>query len=304
LISCAMPVSERFPLLVVDIGNTSTVLGLAEPEAQSGKLQSGKFQGGEFQGGELQLSHTWRLRTNRELLPDDLALQLHSLLNLSGRPPPVSAVLSSVAPPLGQNYSLALRQHFGVEALEVSAQNLPEVTVELDQPGSVGADRLCNLYGADRYLTDPEYGSHEYAVVVDFGTSTNFDVIGQGRRFLGGVLATGAQVSADALFARAAKLPRISLEAPLTTIGKNTVHALQSGLVFGYAEMVDGLLRRIRAELDAPAVTIATGGFAQTIRGICREIDHYDETLTLRGMVELWVSQTSSSGSSSSGRGE
>ena len=264
---------HRFPLLVVDIGNTSTVLGLAEPS----------------ETGELHLTHTWRLRTNRELLPDDLALQLHSLLNLSGTPPPGSAVLSSVAPPLGQNYLLALRQHFAVEALEVSAKNLPDVRVELDQPDAVGADRLCNLFGAERYLT-----GHEYAVVVDFGTSTNFDVIGRGRRFIGGVLATGAQVSADALFARAAKLPRIVLEAPFSAIGKNTVHALQSGLVFGYAEMVDGLLRRIRSELGSPAVTIATGGFARTIQGICREIDHYDETLTLRGMVELWVSQTRS----------
>ena len=261
----------RFPLLVVDIGNTSTVLGLAAPPAGSGTPL---------------LTHTWRLRTNRELLPDDLALQLHSLLNLSGTTPPGSAVLSSVAPPLGQNYLLALRQHFGIEALEVSAENLPDVSIELDQPGAVGADRLCNLFGAEMYLS-----GHEYAVVVDFGTSTNFDVIGRGRRFIGGVLATGAQVSADALFSRAAKLPRIALEAPASAIGKNTVHALQSGLVYGYAEMVDGLLRRIRAELDAPAVTIATGGFARTIRGICREIDHYDDTLTLRGMVELWASQ-------------
>jgi type III pantothenate kinase len=266
-----MPATSAFPLLVIDIGNTSTVLGLAEPEAG---------------GGGLRLSHTWRLRTNRELLPDDLALQLHSLLNLNGTPAPRSAVLSSVAPPLGQNYLLALKQHFGVEAFEVSAENLPGVTVELDQPGAVGADRLCNLFGAGRYLHD-----FEYAVVVDFGTSTNFDVIGRGQRFIGGVLATGAQVSADALFARAAKLPRIALEAPSTAIGKNTVHALQSGLVYGYAEMVDGLLRRIRSELNAPAVAIATGGFSRTIEGICREIDVYDDTLTLRGMVELWASQ-------------
>jgi len=157
-----MPVrSTRFPLLAVDIGNTSTVLGLAEPSPLS---------------DELTLTHTWRLRSNRDLLPDDLALQLHSLLNLSGATPPGSAVLSSVAPPLGQNYLLALRQHFAVEALEVSAENLPDVRVELDQPTAVGADRLCNLYGAGRYLD-----GYEYAVVVDFGTSTNFDVIGRGR---------------------------------------------------------------------------------------------------------------------------
>lgn len=250
----------------MDVGNTSTVLGLADASHT--------------------LTHTWRVRTGREMLPDDLALQLRGLLDLAGAQAPRAAVLSSVAPPVGQNYALALKRHFAVDAFEVSAENLPDVRVELDQPGAVGADRLCNLFGAEKYLRE-----HEYAVVVDFGTSTNFDVIGRGRRFMGGVLATGAQVSADALFARAAKLPRITLEAPASAIGKNTVHALQSGLVFGYAEMVDGLLRRIRAELPGPAVAIATGGFARTVEGICREIDHYDETLTLRGLVELWASR-------------
>ena len=258
--------SARFPLLAIDIGNTSTVLGLADET--------------------LTLIQTWRVRTNRDLLPDDLALQVGALLALSGAPRPRSAVLSNVAPPLGQNYLLALEAHFGIQAFVVSAQNLPDVQVELSEPGNVGADRLCNLFGAERYLAQAEY-----AVVVDFGTSTNFDVIGRGRRFVGGVLATGAQVSADALFARAAALPRITLQAPASAIGKNTVHALQSGLVFGYAEMVDGLLRRIRAELPSGAVTIATGGFARTVEGICTEIEHYDDTLTLRGLVELWASR-------------
>ena len=256
----------HFPLLAVDIGNTSTVLGLADET--------------------LNLTHTWRVRTNREVLPDDLALQLHGLFTLAGAPIPRAAVLSSVAPPVGENYALALKRHFMIDAFNVASENLPDVSVELDTPGAVGADRLCNLFGAEKYMTH-----HEYAVVVDFGTSTNFDVIGKGRRFLGGVLATGAQVSADALFARAAKLPRINLTAPATAIGKNTVHALQSGLVFGYAEMVDGLLRRIQSELPAEAVNIATGGFSRKVQGICQEIDYYDETLTLRGLVELWASR-------------
>ncbi|WP_135229614.1 type III pantothenate kinase [Deinococcus fonticola] len=255
-----------FPLLAVDIGNTSTVLGLADDS--------------------LNLTHTWRIRTNRDVLPDDLALQLHGLFTLAGAAVPRAAVLSSVAPPVGENYALALKRHFMIDAFSVAAENLPDVRVELDTPGVVGADRLCNLFGAEKYMTH-----HEYAVVVDFGTSTNFDVIGRGRRFLGGVLATGAQVSADALFSRAAKLPRITLAAPETAIGKNTVHALQSGLVFGYAEMVDGLLRRIQSELPGEAVTIATGGFSRTVQGICQEIDYYDETLTLRGLVELWASR-------------
>lgn len=254
------------PLLAFDIGNTSTVLGLTDQD--------------------LNITRSWRVRTNRELLPDDLALQLRGLLALSGAPTPKSAVLSSVAPPLGENYALALERHFGIEPFSVSVASLPEVRVELDEPSALGADRLANLFGAEKYLAD-----HEYAIVVDFGTSTNFDVVGRGRRFVGGVLATGPQVSADALFARAAKLPRVALTAPGSAIGRNTVHALQSGLVYGYAEMVDGMLRRLRAELPAPALAVATGGFARTLEGICREIDVYDDTLTLRGLVELWASR-------------
>ncbi|AFZ69211.1 type III pantothenate kinase [Deinococcus peraridilitoris] len=255
------------PLLAVDIGNTSTVLGLTDEG--------------------LELRQTWRIRTNRDLLPDDLALMIRGLLDLAGNAPrPAFAVLSSVAPPVGQNLQLALEKYFGIHAFDVSAESLPDVRVHLDEPRAIGADRLANLFGAERYL-----GQHEYAIVVDFGTSTNFDVIGRGRQFLGGVLATGAQVSADALFARAAKLPRVNLSAPERALGRNTVEALQSGLVFGYAEMVDGMLRRLRAELPGPAVSVATGGFSRTIEGICREIDVFDDTLTLRGLVELWSSR-------------
>lgn len=255
-----------FPLLAIDIGNTSTVLGLADQH--------------------LNLSHTWRIQTSRDMFPDDLAAQMYSLFRVANSPMPKAAILSSVAPPVGENYAQALEKHFGIQAFSVNSSNLPDISIELDTPETLGADRLCNLFGAERYMAE-----HEFAIVVDFGTSTNFDVIGKGRRFIGGVLATGAQVSANALFSRAAKLPRISLEMPAQTIGKNTVDALQSGLVFGYAEMVDGILRRIQGELPSPAVTIATGGFARTIQGICQEIDHYEDSLTLRGLIEMWASR-------------
>lgn len=257
-----------FPLLAVDVGNTTTVLGLAN--------------------AHYQLTHNWRVRTNRQLLPDDLAEQLSGLLNLSQAPAPQSAVLSSVAPPLGENYASALKKYFGIEALSVKADQLPDVSIELDASTNLGADRLCNLFGVESYLESQEC---EFGIVVDFGTSTNFDVIGRGRRFLGGVLATGAQLSADALFSHAAQLPRIHLEAPRSALGKNTRHALQSGLVFGYAEMVDGMIRRLKAEIGGPAVVVATGGFASKVKGICREIEHYDETLTLSGLLRLWRSR-------------
>lgn len=259
------------PLLAVDVGNTSTVIGLTDER--------------------LRIVHSWRIRTNRDQLPDDLALTLKGLFELSDAAPPAHAVLSSVAPPVGQNLQIALRRHFGLEAFDVLAETLPDVRVHLDDPRAIGADRLANLFGAEQHFGAPREGVTDHVIVVDFGTSTNFDVIGRGREFLGGVLATGAQVSADALFARAAKLPRVNLTPPARTLGQNTTHALQSGLVFGYAEMVDGLLRRLRAELPGPAKAVATGGFSRTVEGICQEIDAYDDDLTLRGLVTLWASR-------------
>lgn len=263
-----------FPLLVIDIGNTSTVLGLANDTYE--------------------LQHNWRVRTKRDLLPDDLARQLYSLFSMSKAEFPRAAVLSSVAPPVGENYVIALQKYFDIETLSVQADQLPDVQLELETNTNLGADRLCNLFGVERYLgTDPSsHSTYQFAVVVDFGTSTNFDIVGTGRRFLGGVLATGAQISADALFAHAAQLPRINLEAPQSVIGKSTKHALQSGLVFGYAEMVDGIIRRIKTELAGPTVTVATGGFAQTIKHICHEIDYYDELLTLNGLLQIWKTRT------------
>lgn len=265
----AQRLSTLQPLLAIDIGNTSTVLGLTDSAGH--------------------LVQTWRIRTNRDLLPDDLARQVRSLFAMSGCELPRQAVLSSVAPPVGENYAAGLSLRFGMEVFSVFSAALPNVSVELDDPSAVGADRLCNLFGAEKYLA---LTGREYAIVVDFGTSTNFDVIGKGRRFLGGVLATGPQVSADALFARAAKLPRIALEPPAQAIGRNTVDALKSGMVFGYADMTDGMLRRLRNELDAPAVTVATGGFSHVLEGICTQVEYFDDGLTLRGLIEMWYARS------------
>ncbi|MBB6097559.1 type III pantothenate kinase [Deinobacterium chartae] len=251
------------PLLAIDVGNTSTVLGLI--------------------GADDTVLHRWRVRTARDLLPDDLALTLSGLLGLVGAPTPAAAILSSVVPPLGQNLRAALEAHWRIPVLEVGASNLPEVRIDLEDPRAIGADRLVNLYGAQPYLEAGQYG-----IIVDFGTATTFDVVQAPLRFMGGVIAPGPATAADALFSRTAKLPRVLLEAPPQAVGRNTAEAIQSGLVFGYAEMVDGMVARLSRELPAAPRVIATGGFARTLEGHCRSVHVYDDDLTVRGLVRIW----------------
>lgn len=258
-------------LLTVDVGNTSVVLGLHDDTGA--------------------MLYRWRIRTVREWLPDNYAVTLRSLFELSGLPAPSSAVVSSVAPPVGHNMAVALRHYWQMVVLEVSSETLSWVSVEIDEPRTVGADRLLNTVGAQPYLTEQEYG-----IVVDFGTATTFDVVARGNRFLGGAIAPGPATSADALFEKTAKLPRVSLIAPARAIGRNTTEALQSGLVLGYAELIDGMIRRISAELPSAPVVMATGGFAATLEGICHNIHYYDEDLTLKGLLDIWREAKSSYG--------
>ena len=251
-------------LLAVDVGNTSTVLGLLDSSDK--------------------VLHSWRVRTDRALLPDNYALTLRGLLELSNSPAPDAAILSSVAPPVGANIRVALERYWKIPTLEVGANNLDGyISIEFPEKGAVGADRLVNMVGAMRYLEPLGYG-----IVVDFGTATTFDVVAQPNRFLGGVIAPGPMTSADALFSATAKLPRVALTAPTQAMGRSTVEAIQSGLVFGYAEMVDGMVRRLSSELPQKPRVIATGGFARTLEGICREIEVFDDDVTLRGLVKIW----------------
>ena len=247
-------------LLAVDVGNTSTVLGLFE--------------------GETLRAH-WRVSTNRQRMADQYAVLLKNLLELDGVPPPTRAVLSSVAPPVERELSRALGRYWGVGSVVVSSAALsPLLDVQTDNPREVGADRLVNAVAALRYDADA-------FIVIDFGTATNFDLVVKPDKLLGVALAPGPMVAADALFARAAKLPRVDLVAPERAVGKNTVTALQSGLVFGYAAMVDGMVARFTKEID-PALgkplVIATGGFASVVEGHCEAVDLFEPLLTLRGL--------------------
>ena len=252
-------------LLAVDVGNTSTVLGLFE--------------------GSLLRAH-WRVATDRLRMADEYAVLLTNLLELSRLAPPTDMIVSSVVPHVERELAQALSRYWGVASRSVNSRSLAGLlSIETDNPLEVGADRLVNTVAALEY-------DAESFIVVDFGTAANFDVIRKPNRLLGVALAPGPMVAAEALFARAAKRPRVELVAPPLAIGKNTVTALQSGLVFGYAEMVDGMVRRLTEELSeelggelgSPPLVIATGGFAEVVRGHCRSVDRFEPLLTLHGL--------------------
>ncbi|MEJ2290148.1 MAG: type III pantothenate kinase [Deinococcales bacterium] len=247
-------------LLAVDVGNTTTVLGM-------------------YRGDELVAS--WRVATDRMRMADEYAVLLSRLLELEGLEPPDEAIVSSVVPPVAPELSGALRRYWNVPVRLVTSDLVaPLLDVATDNPREVGADRMVNAVAALQYEADA-------FIVVDFGTATNFDVVVRPNRLVGVALAPGPGVAAEALFSRAAKLPRVDLVAPEHAIGRNTVTALQSGLVFGYAAMVDGMVERLAAEIDEQLgrpLVIATGGFADVVKPHARSVDVTDPLLTLRGL--------------------
>jgi type III pantothenate kinase len=203
---------------------------------------------------------------------------------------PESAVtgiaIASVVPPLTRPMEEMCERYFSQKALVIDATNAG-MTVRYTPAGDVGADRIVNAVAAW-----DKYGKRDSRplIVVDFGTGTTFDVISTAGEYLGGVICPGINISAEALFQRAARLPRVEVRKPPVVIGQNTVNAMQSGLFFGYVEMVDGLIRRIRAELAGgdKAITIATGGLAEVISGESAFIEHVDPNLTLDGLRLIW----------------
>ena len=242
-------------LLTVDVGNTNTVLGL-------------------FDGPELYESY--RIKTDPRVTADELALMFRGLL--VGHPPPDGmAVCSTVPAVLDQLRAMFDRYFAGVPAIVVGPGVRTGVPLLYDNPREVGPDRVVNTLAAHTLYGGP-------AVVVDFGTSTNFDVVSPRGEFLGGALAPGIEISVDALAARAARLFKVELVEPRSVIGKTTGEALQSGLVYGFAGQVDGMVRRIAAELGADPVVIATGGLSHLMFGVCESLDHHEPDLTLIGL--------------------
>jgi type III pantothenate kinase len=249
-------------LLAVDVGNTNTVLGV-------------------FRGDEL-VAH-WRIQTNAARTSDEYAVLLRSLLELQrfAWGSITHGIISSVVPPAVFGLTRFFKQHLDIAALLVGPGIKTGMPILYENPREVGADRIVNSVAAYEHVRGG-------CIVVDFGTATTWDVVTPRGEYLGGVIAPGVQISAEALYAHAAKLPRVEIGRPPKVVGRNTVSSMQAGLLFGYAGMVDALVERIRAEVEFPARCLATGGLARLVASEARTIEETDELLTLKGLKILF----------------
>jgi type III pantothenate kinase len=245
-------------LLAADVGNTEIVLGM-------------------FRAGELE--QTWRMSTQPERTADELALAWSGFLaqrDLSFATEVTGMAVASVVPDVTATIREMTSQHFPFEPVIVGPGVKTGVPILTDNPREVGPDRVVNTLACFSRFGGP-------AIVVDFGTSTNFDIVSARGEFLGGIIGPGIQMAAASLFSRTARLTRVELAAPPHVVGKNTVEAIQSALVYGTASMVDGMIERIRGELPA-ATTVATGGLAPVVIPHCRSVEQHEPWLTLEGL--------------------
>jgi type III pantothenate kinase len=245
-------------LLAIDVGNTNTVFGLYRNE---------------------ELLKTWRVATRRDQTKDEYAMLLRGFFSMAGfEMKDVHAIaIASVVPPTLHALARMSDSYFNQTPLIVGPGIKTGISIAYDNPREVGADRIVNAIAAfEKYRGG--------VVVVDFGTATTFDCISSKGEYLGGVIAPGIMISVEALFDRASKLPRVEVIRPKNVIGKNTVSSIQSGILFGYVGLVDGLVERIRREYSQPPKVIATGGFARLIASESTTIEQVDENLTLDGL--------------------
>lgn len=245
-------------LLLMNINNTNTMLGLYQNE---------------------EWIANWRIASDRAKLPDEYAMLLKSLFDFEGLYwENVSGVaLASVVPPLTTSFVEMCQRFLNQDPLVVTHDIKTGVKVLTDYPAEVGADRILNALATHRLHGSP-------AIVVDFGTATTFDAVSAEGDYLGGAIAPGLGIAAEALFSRTANLPRIELVAPSKAIGRNTIHCMQSGLVLGYIGLIEGLVTRIRAELGGQAKVIGTGGLAPLLAKETNIIETVDQMLTLEGL--------------------
>ncbi len=245
-------------LLAVDVGNTQTVLGLFEDDT---------------------LAAHWRVSTHASLTADELGLTVSGLLGTAGREwdDIDEVVLASVVPRLTAEWEELVERSCACALFVVGPGLKTGLPIRYDNPHEVGADRIVNGVAAVERFGAP-------CIVVDFGTATTIDVIGADGSYLGGAIAPGVETSAEALFAKAARLSKVDLEPPARVIGTNTRASVQSGLILGEAAMVDGLVRRIRTELGCEAPVVATGGLAPRMAPLCETVAHVDVDLTLTGL--------------------
>lgn len=250
-------------LLAIDIGNTNITLGL-------------------YRGTELESA--WRLATVHERMPDEYGLQLLGLLDQANCQVDEleASVLASVVPPLTSTFQQACDKYLNQNPLIVDAGVRTGLQIRYEDPKhALGADRVADAVAVQHLYSVP-------ACVVDFGTATTFDAISAQGEYLGGAIAPGIGIAADALFQRTAKLPRVDLASPPSVIGKNTVHAIQAGLIYGYVGLVEGIVERFRRELGEEMVVIGTGGLVSLIAKETEVIQHQAPWLTLEGMRIIW----------------
>ena len=242
-------------LIAVDVGNTQIVVGAFADES---------------------LHRSWRLSTHRSMTADEFEVLLRGMLGEFGGAA-ADCIVSSVVPPLTDEIAHALRELTGRVPLVVAPGVKTGMPIRTDNPQEVGADRIINAVAAHE-----KYGAP--LVVIDFGTATTLDVVNQNGEYAGGVICPGPQLGAEALAARAARLPRVELSVPDHVIGRNTVDSLRAGLMYGHAAMVNGLVSRIERELDVPIRVVATGGLSRTFGPLLDSLDVTDENLTLEGL--------------------
>ncbi|MEX0923781.1 MAG: type III pantothenate kinase [Rhodovibrionaceae bacterium] len=256
-------------LLVVDSGNTNVVFAVYEGEEKRGQ---------------------WRASSDPRRTPDEYAVWLTQLLDLDGIKPAQidGAIISNVVPAAMRNLRVLCQRYIKVEPLVVEENSIAYgIPVRLDRPEQVGADRIANAVGAYARYGGP-------LIVVDFGTATTFDVIGADGGYDGGVIAPGINLSMDALYAAAARLPRIAVEKPQKVIGSDTVSAMQSGVFWGYIGLIEGLITRIQEEYGGKLTVVGTGGLAPLFAGTTAVIQESDADMTLRGLVLLYRRNTAS----------
>jgi type III pantothenate kinase len=252
-------------LLVVDVGNTQTHFGV-------------------FKEGQDEIAEHWRFATVRESTGDELAAALSNLLQLRGLSfkDVESSIVSSTVPQLSEQWTQVAERYLGHAMLVVGPSIKTGMPIRIDNPHEVGADRLVNAVAAYDRIRDT-------CIVIDFGTAITYDAVSADGEYLGGIISPGVEISIEALSERAAKLPNVELAEPRSLIGKSTVDAIRSGIAYGFAGQVEGIVGRLRVELGEDAKAIATGGLARVVVPFIREtIDEVDDLLTLIGLRLIW----------------
>ena len=257
-------------LLTIDVGNTNTVFGV-------------------FDGDDLKVS--WRVSAQSDRSTDEYRVLLKQLFELDGiRVDQISSsIISCVVPPVLEALPYSIRKIFGMTPLVIGPGIRTGMPIFYSNPAEVGADRIVNAVAGYEHFRDQ-------TIVVDFGTATTFDCVSKKGEYLGGVISPGIHISMEALFQFASKLPRVELSWPEAIIGKSTVHSIQAGLLYGYIEMVDGVVRRIKKEMGGNPRVIATGGLARLISKETTTIEEVDELLTLSGLRIIYKRNVASQG--------